>query len=172
MLEGQIGMIAETPRLRIRELTVDDAAFILGLLNQPSFLENIGDKGVRDLEDARRFILDGPWARHRDCGYGQFMVELKDGGAPIGVCGVLYRDTLNVSDVGCAFLPAYWRQGFAYEAATAVMEYGRSKLGIEKTVGLTSKDNLASIKLVEKMGMKFERIVMMSDNDPGTVLYS
>ena len=165
-------MIAETPRLRMRELTVDDAGFILDLVNQPSFLENIGDKGVRNLHDAESFILEGPWASHCDRGYGQFVVELKAGGEPIGVCGILYRDALDVSDVGCAFLPKYWRQGYAYEAARAVMDYGRTALGIETIVGLTSKKNPASIKLLEKLGMRFEKTVKMSDNDPGTALYS
>jgi len=165
-------LIAETPRLRMRELTVDDAGFILELVNQPSFLENIGDKGVRNLIDAQSFILEGPWASHRDRGYGQFVVELKAGGEPIGVCGILYRDALDVSDVGCAFLPKYWRQGYAYEAARAVMDYGRTTLGIETIVGLTSRKNHASIKLLEKLGMRFEKTVKMSDNDPGTALYS
>jgi len=164
-------MIVETPRLRIRELTVDDAEFIFGLVNEPSFLENIGDKGVRNLEDARQFILEGPWASHRERGYGQFLVELKDGD-PIGVCGVLYREALDVSDIGCAFLPKYWRQGYAHESAVAIMEYGRSTLGIEKIVGLTSEENLASIKALQKLGMSFERMVKMSDDDPGTALYS
>jgi RimJ/RimL family protein N-acetyltransferase len=165
-------MIAETARLRIRELSVDDAEFLLGLVNQPSFLENIGDKGVRNLEDARRFILEGPWASHRDRGYGQFMVELKDSGEPIGVCGILYRDALDVSDVGCAFLPEHWRQGFAYEAVGAVMDFGRHALGVETIVGLASPDNMPSIKLLEKLGMKFEKTVKMSDDDPGTALFS
>ena len=165
-------MITETPRLRIRELTIGDAEFILGLVNEPSFLENIGDKGVRNLEDARQFILEGPWASHRERGYGQFLVELKEGGEAIGVCGLLYREALEVSDIGCAFLPEYWRQGIAYEAACAVMEYGRSTLGIEKIVGLTSEENVASIKALEKLGMSFERMVKMSDDDPGTALYS
>lgn len=165
-------MIGETTRLRIRELTVDDAEFILGLVNESSFLENIGDKGVRNLEDARKFILEGPWASHRERGYGQFLVELKEGGDPIGVCGVLYREALDVSDIGCAFLPRYWRCGYAFEAAVAVMEYGRSKLGIDKIVGLTSEKNIASIKALEKLGMSFEKTVKMSDDDPGTALYS
>jgi RimJ/RimL family protein N-acetyltransferase len=164
--------IAETTRLRIRELTADDAEFILGLLNEPSFLENIGDKGVRSLEDARKFILEGPWASHRDRGYGQFMVELKETGEAIGVCGVLYRDALEVADVGCAFLPRFWRRGFAFEAATAMIEYGRKTLGLDRIVGLTSEKNLASIKLLEKLGMAFEKTVKMSDDDPGTALYS
>lgn len=165
-------MKVETPRLSIRELTVDDAEFIFGLVNEPSFLEHIGDKGVRNLEDARQFILEGPWASHRDRGYGQFLVELKEGGDPIGVCGLLYREALDVSDIGCAFLPQYWRRGFAYEAACAVMEYGRAILGIEKIVGLTSEENVASIKALEKLGMSFEKMVKMSEDDPGTALYS
>ena len=165
-------MITETPRLRIRELTIGDVEFILGLVNEPSFLENIGDKGVRNLEDARQFILAGPWANHRERGYGQFLVELKDGGDPIGVCGLLYREALDVSDIGCAFLPQYWRRGYAFEAACAVMEYGHAILGIEKIVGLTSEENVASIKALEKLGMSFKKMVKMSDDDPGTVLYS
>ena len=165
-------MIVDTPRLELRELTIDDAGFILGLVNEPSFLANIGDKGVRTLDDAKQFILDGPWKRNQRRGYGQFLVELKPEGIPIGVCGLFYRKALGVTDVGCAFLPAYWRQGIASEAALAIMEYGRSTLGVEEIVGLTSKDNLASIGLLEKFGMKFERIVKMSDDDPGTALYS
>jgi len=165
-------VITETPRLRIRELTVDDAEFIFGLVNEPSFLEHIGDKGVRNLEDARKFILEGPWASHRERGYGQFLVEVKESGESIGVCGLLYRQALDVSDIGCAYLPQYWRRGYAYEAACAVMEYGRSKLGIEKIVGLTSEENVASIKALGKLGMSFERMVKMSDDDPGTALYS
>lgn len=165
-------MIVETPRLRLRELTVDDAEFIRGLVNEPSFLANIGDKGVRTLDDARNFILDGPWRRNQKPGYGQFMVELKPDGIPIGVCGLLYRDRLDLTDVGCAFLPAYWRRGIAYEATAAVMEYGRKVLGIEEIVGLTSEKNLASIGLLEKFGMTFQGLVKMSDDDPGTALYA
>lgn len=165
-------MIIETRRLIIRDLIVDDAEFILGLVNEQSFLENIGDKGVRSLEDARRFIVEGSWASHRDQGFGQFMVELKDGGVPIGVCGILYRDHLEVCDVGGAFLPEFQRCGYGFEAAQAVMEYGRSALGVEKIVGLTSQSNLPSIKLLEKLGMTFEKMIKMSDDDEGTALYS
>ena len=165
-------MIAETSRLRVRELTADDANFVLALVNEPSFLTHIGDKGVRSLDDARRFILGGPWKRNQKPGYGQFAVELRTDGTPIGVCGLLYRASLDLTDIGFAFLPAHWRQGLAYEAAVAVMDYGRSTLGIEKIVALTSKENLASIALLGKLGMKFERIAKMSDDDPGTAVYS
>ena len=164
--------ILETPRLRLRLITVEDAEFVLRLVNEPSFVSNIGDKGLRNLEDARRFIREGSWTRQQRPGYGQFLVELKESGAATGICGLLYRESLDVTDIGFALLPGYWGQGLAYEAAGAVMEYGHSKLGIDKIVGLTSEENLASIKVLKKLGMEFERNVKMSADDPGTVLYS
>ena len=164
--------IVETRRTSLRKLTQDDAAFILELVNQPSFLANIGDKGVRTLADAKEFILDGPWRRDQPDGYGQFLVELKSDRRPIGVCGLLYRERLDVSDVGCAFMPEFWRQGYALETTTAVMEYGRSVLGVDKIVGLTAEHNHASIALLGRLGMTFERMVEMTDDDPGTPLYS
>ncbi len=165
-------LIVETPRLHLRKLTTDDAEFVLRLVNEPSFVENIGDKGVRSLEDARAFILEGPWTCQEREGYGQFLVELKEGGFLIGICGLLYREALDVSDIGFALLPEHWGCGYAFEAASAVLGYGRSTLGIDTIVGLTSEDNLASIKVLEKLGMKFERIVKMSGDDPGTVLFA
>lgn len=162
----------ETPRLRLRELTVDDAEFVCRLVNEPSFLTNIGDRGVRTPEDARRYILDGPWTRQRKPGYAQFLVQLKGNGTPIGVCGLLYREALDLSDVGFALVPEHWGKGYATEAASAVMAYGRSALGIDRIVGLTSADNHSSIKVLEKLGLSFERTVKMSEDDPGTALYS
>jgi RimJ/RimL family protein N-acetyltransferase len=165
-------MIVETQRLILREITVEDAEFVLRLVSEPSFVSNIGDKGLRSIEDAERFILDGYWTNQERPGYGMFLAELKDRGIPIGCCGLLYRKVLDVTDIGFAFLPEYWNRGFAYEAAQAILEYGHSTLGIAKIVGLTSADNLGSIKLLKKLGMKFEKNVKMSDDDPGTVLYS
>jgi RimJ/RimL family protein N-acetyltransferase len=167
-----MAVIAETRRTRLRDLTEDDAEFILGLVNEPSFLANIGDKGVRSLEDAKAFIADGPWRRGQPDGHGQFLVELKPDWRPIGVCGILYREALAVTDFGCAFLPAYWRQGFATETIRAVVDYGRTTLGVERIVGLTATHNTASIGILTKLGMTYERTVKMHDNDPGTLLYS
>ena len=165
-------VVVETTRLRLRRFTLDDAEFVLELVNEPSFVENIADKGLRTLDDARRFILEGSWTCQEKKGYGQFVVELRDSGEAVGICGLLYRDSLGLTDIGFAFLPEHWGRGFAFEAASAVLEYGRSTLGIEKIVGLTSEDNLASIKVLRKLGMEFERRVKMSDDDPGTVLYA
>lgn len=164
-------MIAETPRLLIRALTSDDAEFVLRLTNEPSFLANIGDKGIRTIDDARRFLREGPWTNQPRPGYGQFLVQAKDTGTSAGICGLLYRDRLDVTDIGFAFLPEFWGQGLALEAATAVMEYGRTTLGVGAVVGLTTSGNLPSIRLLEKLGMTFQRTVKMSDNDPGTALY-
>lgn len=165
-------MVVETPRLQLRELVPDDAEFVFRLVNEPSFLANIGDKGVKNLDDARHFILEGPWTRQQKPGYGQFLIELKEDRTPIGVCGLLYREALGMTDVGLALLPEFWKRGYAFEAASAVMEYGRSKLGLDRIVGLTSQENLPSIKVLEKLGMTFETMITMSDDDSGTALYS
>jgi len=165
-------MIVQTKRLILREITVEDAEFVLRLVNEPSFVSNIGDKGLKNLRDAERFILEGYWTNQGRLGYGMFLVELKGGRNPIGGCGLLYRKVLDVTDIGFAFLPEYWNHGFAYEAAEAILNYGHLTLGVSKIVGLTSEDNLGSINLLKKLGMDFEKTVKMSDDDPGTVLYS
>ena len=165
-------MTIETKRLTLRKMTIQDAAFIQRLVNEPSFIANIGDKGIRSLHDAERFVLEGYWTNQERPGYGMFLVELKDGGYSIGVCGLLYRKVLDVTDIGFAFLPEYWNRGFAYEAADAVLKYGHSHLGIVKIVGLTSEENPGSINLLKKLGMDFEKTVKMSDKDSGTAFYS
>jgi len=166
-------VIAETSRLKIRQLTVDDAAFVLRLTNEPSTIENIGDKGLRTIDDAEQFILEGPWTEQHDQGYGQFAIELKTDNELIGVCGILYRTKLELTDVGFALLPAFWRQGFAFEAASAVMDYGHDVLGVYNITGLTSDSNMASISLLEKLGMRYQKMVSMSgDRVADTRVYS
>jgi len=165
-------MIVETKRLILREINVEDAEFVLRLVNEPSFVSNIGDKGLKNIDDAERFILEGYWTNQERSGYGMFLVELEGGGDPIGSCGLLYRKVLDVTDIGFAFLPEFWNRGFAYEAAEAIMKYGHSTLGVKKIVGLTSEDNLGSINLLKKLGMDFKKTVKMSDDDSGTVFYS
>jgi RimJ/RimL family protein N-acetyltransferase len=167
-----MAVVIETVRLRLRDITLDDAEFIFRLVNEPSFLMNIGDKGVRDLDDARRFVQEGYWTNQRKPGYGQFLVELREGGVPAGICGLLYREILDLTDVGFAFLPEHWGRGFAFEAAEAVIRYGYSTLKIKKIVALTSPGNLASIRVLQRLGMAYERTVKMSESDPGTTIYS
>ena len=163
--------VVETERLVLRRLSRDDAEFIVELLNQPSFVRYIGDKEVRNEADALRYIQDGPVASYEKFGFGLYLVQLKQDGVPIGMCGLLKRDSLPDVDVGFAFLPAYWSQGYAFESASAVMNYGRDVLGIKRIVAITSLDNVASIRLLEKLGFKFERLIKLSEDQSEVRLF-
>jgi|ERR1043166_1908998 RimJ/RimL family protein N-acetyltransferase len=163
--------VLETERLVLRQLSSDDAPFIVELLNQPSFIRYIGDKEVRSTEDAIRYIETGPAASYERFGFGLYLVELKESGASIGMCGLIKRDTLPDVDVGFAFLPDYWSQGLAFEAANAVMNYGREALGLRRIVAITSLDNTASIRLLEKIGLRFERLIKLADDQPEVKLF-
>jgi RimJ/RimL family protein N-acetyltransferase len=163
--------ILETERLVLRQMNVDDDKFIFDLVNEPAFIQNIGDKGVRTLEDARDYILTGPVASYAKFGFGLYLVELAETGAPIGICGLLKRDSLEDVDIGFAFLEKFWGKGFAHESAAAVMEYGRSVLGIERIVAITSPDNEGSIRVLSKLGLRFEKMIRMPGSDDDTRLF-
>lgn len=160
----------ETQRLRLRRLSLDDAAFILDLLNQPSWLQYIGDKGVRTLDDARRYIEQGPLAMYAQIGFGLYRVELKDSGVPIGLCGLLKRDSLDDVDLGFAFLPAYWSQGYAREAATATLAHGEQAFGLQRIVAITLPDNRGSIRLLQAIGFAQERTLSLAADEPELLL--
>jgi RimJ/RimL family protein N-acetyltransferase len=149
--------VLETERLQLRELTFDDAPFVLTLLNDPSFLQYIGDKNVRNLKDARQYLLNGPMASYARNGFGLYLVELKDPQTPLGICGLLKREDLPDADIGFAFLPEYWGKGLALESASAVMNDARERLGLKRVLAIVMPDNHASIKLLEKLGMRYER---------------
>ena len=159
-------MIIETARLQLRRLSIDDGEFILRLLNEPSFIQNIGDRGVRTIDDARGYIIQGPITSYEKFGFGLWMVETKSPSAPIGICGLLKRDVLDDVDIGYALLPEFWSQGYALEAASAVVCYAREKLGLKRVVAVTNPGNRSSIRLLEKMGFKYERLVQLSDGAP------
>ncbi len=154
--------ILETGRLRLRKLTVDDAEFILRLLNEASFIQSIGDKGVRTLEDARSYILTGPIASYDKFGFGLWLVENRADGVPMGMCGLLKRDTLEDVDIGYALVPEFWSKGFAMEAAAAVLSYGKSEFGMKRIVAIVSPQNDSSIRLLEKLGFAFEKMVKLA----------
>jgi RimJ/RimL family protein N-acetyltransferase len=154
-------VVFETDRLVLRRLTEEDAPFILRLLNEPSFLEHVGDRGVRNLADARQYILSGPVASYERHGFGLFLVEVKEGGAPIGICGLLKRDVLDEVDLGFAFVPESWSKGYAFESATATLAYAHDVQHLKRVVAITSQDNVASIGLLVKLGFYFERMVLM-----------
>jgi ribosomal-protein-alanine N-acetyltransferase len=153
--------VLQTPRLVLRHLTEDDAPFILELLNERGFIDNIGDRGVRDLEGARRYVSEGPGASYQKYGYGLWLTALKATGEPIGICGLVKRDGLEDADVGYAFLERFWGQGYAVEAARAVLDYARDVIGLGKVVAITTPTNAGSIAVLEKIGLKFEKIIQL-----------
>ena len=147
-------IVLQTPRLRLRRLVPEDAPFILVLVNDADWLRFIGDKNVRDLDGARAYIANGPAATYARCGYGLWLAELKDG-TPVGLCGLLNRDSLDHPDIGFAFLPQYRGQGYAGEAAAATLVHGRDVLGMKRILAITSPDNEASGRLLQKIGLRF-----------------
>lgn len=157
--------VLETDRLILRRLTEADDGFIFGLVNQPSWLEFIGDKGVRSLADARDYIRKGPVDMYERHGFGLYLTQLKHVGTPIGICGLIKRDSLPDADVGFAFLPEYWGRGYAYEAAAAVVAYGNQSLGLKRILAITSLHNESSIRLLEKIGLKFQQLLSLSETD-------
>jgi RimJ/RimL family protein N-acetyltransferase len=165
-------IVLETERLILRGMDVTDAPFILALLNEPSFLRFIGDKKVRTIEDAEQYILNGPVASYNRNGFGLCVVELKETHNPIGMCGLLKRDELPHADIGFAFMPDFWNKGFAYEAAAAVMNDARERLKLERILAITNQDNESSIKLLQKLGLKLERLIKMSTDSAELFLLS
>jgi RimJ/RimL family protein N-acetyltransferase len=155
----------ETERLRLLEFTAEDAPFVLRLLNEPSFLRYIGDRGVRRLDDARRYIMDGPVAGYARYGHGLMRVVRRSDGADVGMCGVLKRDALPDPDIGFSFLPAHWSQGYALEAAQAVMRDARERLRLGRIVAITTKDNDASMRLLGKLGFRLDGVVTMGTEE-------
>ena len=151
--------ILETQRLVLRHMSTDDAEFVLQLLNEPAWLRFIGDRGIRSLQDAAAYIVNGPVEMYARLGFGLYVVELKDGGLPIGICGLIKRDFLADVDIGYGFLSQYWAQGYAYESASGVLAYAIQVLGLQRIVAITTSDNHRSARLLEKLGLRFEQMV-------------
>ncbi|WP_193161419.1 GNAT family N-acetyltransferase [Microbulbifer hainanensis] len=159
----------QTERLTLRELSEQDAPLMLAVLTDPDFVRNVGDRGVHTEDDARRYIVDGPIAMYRQYDFGMYRVELKDGTA-VGLCGLVKRDGLEDVDIGFAFLPRFRGQGYALEAAQAVMAYGRGTIGLKRIVAIARPDNLPSVQLLEKLGMQAERHIKLPKDDTELVL--
>ena len=164
--------VAQTERLLLRWLDPGDSAFILELVNDPSWMRYIGDKGVKTIQDAKRYIENGPVEMYQRLGFGRYMVDLKENGVPIGICGLIKRDALPDVDLGFAFLPRFWGNGYAFESASAVMSYGREALGLSRIVAILSQDNHRSAKLLEKLGFRFDSTVSLQPGGDQLMLYA
>jgi RimJ/RimL family protein N-acetyltransferase len=158
----------ETERLQLRELSassVEDATFILRLLNEPSFIRNIGDRGVRNLDDAYDYMANGPVNSYRTHGHGLYRVDIKASGAAGGLCGLVRREGLGGPDLGYAFLPEFWSQGYAMESARAVLAHARDALALDRILAIVDPNNTDSIRVLQKLGFGFERMVQLSEDD-------
>jgi [ribosomal protein S5]-alanine N-acetyltransferase len=163
--------IIEIERLNIRELVPSDSAFILELLNEPAFIANIGDRNVRNLPDAARYILNGPALSYESNGFGLWHVELKETKEAIGICGLIKRDSLEDIDIGFAFLERFWGKGYAFESALACLEFGRDEFEMKRIVAITIPGNSGSIKVLEKIGLKFEKMIMQPHDENELMLF-
>jgi len=164
--------ILETQRLILQRVTVDDAGVILALLNEPSFIRNIGDRGVRTLEDAHDYIINRLIASYKNFGFGMYLVVMKDSGSPVGLCGLIRRDGLDDVDIGYAFLQQFWSNGYATESALAVKKYAQNIIGLKRLVAITDPANRSSIRVLEKIGLEFEKMVKLSEDDIELKLYA
>ena len=151
--------LISTARLTFYKLTENDAPLMLALLNEPSFIENIGDRGVRTLAQAEQYLKDGPLASYQQHGFGMYRVVRAADGSSIGLCGLVSRDYLPAPDLGYAFFPEFGGQGYASEAAAAVYHFGKTVLKLPKIVGIVQASNLASQRVLQKVGLAKQGLV-------------
>ena len=144
----------ETARLSLRPVTLADAPFILRLVTQASWLQFIGDKGVHDIPSAERYLLEGPMAMQAQYGFALQLVTLRDGGAPIGLCGLIKRDSLPDPDLGFALLDEHAGRGYAFEAASAILADAESRLGLARLLAIATPDNARSASLLARLGFQ------------------
>jgi RimJ/RimL family protein N-acetyltransferase len=164
--------VLETERLALRWLKIEDAGFILKLVNEPAWKLYIGDYGVRTLEDAGKYIEKGPISMYSRLGFGLYLVELKATGVPIGICGLIKRESLEDVDVGFALLQEFWGKGYAFESASAVLAYGRRTFQLARIVAVSSKTNDPSARLLGKLGFRFDRLVRLRADADEVKLYA
>lgn len=164
--------IIETQHLILREFTADDAAFLCELVNTPEWIRYIGDRNIRNTEDAQRYIAEKLQTAYDTLGFGFYLVELRKEGMPVGLCGLIQREGLADIDLGFAFLPEHTGKGYAYESALATLAYAQSLLSLNRVVAITVKDNQKSIQLLKKLGMHFERFVTLPGDDEELMLYA
>ena len=163
--------IISTSRLELLEICEADAAFILKLFNTPSWLKFIGDRNLRTEEDAKKYIINRLMPSYKIFGFGFYLTKLKEENVPIGICGIVKRDFLEHVDIGFAFLPQYEGKGYGYESAAGVVNYAQTTLGMETLAGITNSDNKSSIALLEKLGLRFKKMILLPNETEEIMLF-
>lgn len=163
--------ILETERLTLHQMSEADAPFLLELMNEPEFVRFVADRGLRTVEDAAGYMAERILPSYERCGFGFYRVDLKEAGIPIGICGLVKRDTLEWVDIGFAVLGRFCGRGYPWEAAAAVMEYGRTVLKLPRIVAVTMPGNRNSIRLLEKLGLQFQEKIILPGYGPESLLF-
>ena len=164
-------IVIETKRLILRKFTVDDAAFMLKLLNTPNWLRFIGDRNVRTLEQAEQYLINGYMKSYQDYGFGFYVVVIKETQESIGICGIVKREGLEDVDIGFAFFQQFMGKGYGYESASAILNYALNDLKIKRIVAIVDPENVVSIALLKKIGLQFEKMIQMSPTDIELMLF-
>jgi len=162
----------ETERLKLRKIVDEDAPFLLQLFNDPTFIENINDKGVKTIEQASQFIRETIFVSYTTHGYGPYLIQLKSSDEKIGTSGFYKRDQFEYPDIGYALLPHFTGKGYAFEATNAVLNYGYSALKLPIVYGITSVENKRSAHLLEKIGLQFKEIIEYGEEKEPTCFFS
>jgi ribosomal-protein-alanine N-acetyltransferase len=166
-----MAIIVESKRLQLREFCCDDTAYILRQLNEPSFIKNIADRGVRNEQQAKQHIVNGPLASYLKHGFGLWAVQLKSTDAVIGTCGLNKRDNLTDVDLGYALLPEHFGKGYAEEATLACIQVAKNLFHLPRLLAIVNPNNSASRKLLEKIGFQYQSMIAMYDNEPEICKY-
>lgn len=164
-------IILETERLIIREFIFDDSDFVIRLVNSPGWLTFIGDRNIKNTEQARQYMVQGPMASYKKNGFGFYVVLLKATQQQLGICGLIKRDTLLHTDLGFAFLPEFNGRGYAYEASSAIIHYSKNHIKLKKLIAIVMPENASSIKLLEKLGMTFDKMIEFGEKKENLMLY-
>lgn len=164
-------VVLHTARLTLREFSVDDAAFIVALLNDPDWLRFIGERNVRSEDEARRWIAEQLVAKYRSQGFGLWAIERRSDAVLVGMCGLVSRPTLTDIDLGYALLPLYRGAGYVREAAAACLDYAAQVLKLARVVAITRPDNAASIRVLQALGMAHEQTLVLEGNTHQTLLF-
>ncbi|RVU02765.1 N-acetyltransferase [Mucilaginibacter limnophilus] len=165
-------LILQTERLLLREFDLNDAPFILELLNTDEWVTNIGDFNVKTIDDAKGYLLSRPMEGYKKNGYGMWAVVIKETGQLIGMCGLIKRDTLDRPDIGYALLPQFTGKGYAFEMAEATLKYGMEKLYMQRIAAISIETNKPSINLLKKLGFSYEKQIRLSEDADELQLYS
>ena len=167
-----MNIILETERLALREFSLSDADFIIQLLNTESWIKYIGDRNIKSTVDAENYLSNGPIKSYKENGFGLYRVELKTNQAPIGMCGIIKRDSLEFPDIGFALLPEHMGKGYGFEITKATLFYAKETLRIPIVLAITLPANQTCIKLLEKIGFKYVKRFIFPKESEELLRYS